>query len=161
MKLCKPQLALPDGGGNIKRENMNRCHFSIRCLLVVAATVGMTVLCWAQQEQWTFYFTHNSARLNINGDGPRGNHHDELNTLDQVGLQMKQHPDARAQIIGYAQPDEKDHPGGYGGPVAELRAQAVKNYLVTRQGIDPARMATAGEKSSTQGPCAVITLVHQ
>lgn len=138
---------------------MNRCHFWIRCLLVVAATVGMTVLCWAQQEQWTFYFGHNSATMKENGDGPRGNHNDELNTLDQVGLQMKQYPDARAQIIGYAQPDEKDYPLDL--PLAELRAVRVKQYLVTRQGIDPARMTTAGEKSSTQGPCTVITLVHR
>jgi hypothetical protein len=136
---------------------MNRSHFWIRCLLVVAATVGMTVLCWAQQEQWTFYFTHNSARLNVNGDGPRGNHHDELNTLDQVGVQMRQHADARAQIIGYAQPDEKDPPRLIGA-LAELRAERAKAYLVTVQGIDPARITTAGEKSSTRGPCAVITL---
>ena len=135
---------------------MNRCHFWIRCLLVVAATVGMTVLCRAQQEQWTFYFTHNSAVMGLNGSGPRGNHNDELNTLDQVGLQMKQHPGARAQITGYAQPDEKDYPREL--PLAELRAERVKGYLVTRQGIDPARMTTAGEKSSTRGPCAVVTL---
>lgn len=119
----------------------------------------MTVLCWAQQEQWTFYFTHNSAVMGLNGSGPRGNHNDELNTLDQVGLQMKQHADARAQIIGYAQPDEKDPPRDLA--LAELRAERVKGYLVTRQGIDPARMATAGEKSSNRGPCAVITLVHR
>jgi OmpA family len=137
---------------------MNRCHFWIRCLLVVAATVGMTVLCWARQEQWTFYFAHNSATMAVNGEGtPRGNHNDELNTLDEVGLQMKHYPDARAQITGYAQPDEKDPPRLIGA-LAELRAERVKGYLVTRQGIDPARITTAGEKSSTRGPCAVITL---
>ena len=131
----------------------------IRYLLVVAATVGMTVICWAKtpsDEQWTVSFAHDSYRLELGSDG-----RNEPNKLDEVALQMKQDPDVRAQITGYSQPDEKDHRGMYSGPVAELRAQAVKNYLVTRQGIDPARMATAGEKSSTREPSAVITLVQQ
>ena len=133
----------------------------IRYLLVVAAAVGMTFICSAKspsvsEEQWTVYFAHDSYRLQL-GDNGR----DEPNKLDEAALQMKQDPDVRAQITGYSQPDEKDQRGMYSGPVAELRAQAVKNYLVTRQGIDPARMAIAGEKSSTREPSAVITLVQQ
>jgi outer membrane protein OmpA-like peptidoglycan-associated protein len=79
----------------------------------------------------------------------------------EVGLRMKQAPDMRAQIIGYSHPDEKSHPGLNSGDVAEERAQSVKNYLVTRQGIDPARMTTAGEKSEAHGQTAVLTLVQQ
>ena len=133
----------------------------IRYLLVVGAAVGMTFICSAKTpsvsgEQWTVYFAHDSYRLQL-GDYGR----DEPNELDEVALQMKQDPDVRAQITGYSQPDEKEQRGMYSGPVAELRAQAVKNYLVTRQGIDPARMAIAGEKSSTREPSAVITIVQQ
>ena len=61
--------------------------------------------------------------------------------LDEVALKMKQDP--------------------------ELRAQAVKNYLVTRHGIDPSRITTEGRGSqdSTGNPAddrrAVVILTAQ
>jgi outer membrane protein OmpA-like peptidoglycan-associated protein len=61
--------------------------------------------------------------------------------LDEVALQMKQDPTLRAQVIGY------DAAGGSASAaqrLSEQRAQAVKNYLVTRHGIDPSRITTEG-----------------
>jgi outer membrane protein OmpA-like peptidoglycan-associated protein len=150
-----------------KRENMNRCQFWIRCLLVIATTVGMTFICsphehglfettWAktppvQDLQWDFHFQHDSARLD----------QDVRDKLDEVGLRMKQAPDMRAQITGYAKPDEQDPAGVVKISLGECRAQAVKDYLVRSQGIDPARVTTAGERSSTQEWGAVLTLIQQ
>jgi len=150
---------------------MNRCHFWIRCLLVVAATVGMTFICspqkhglfettWAktpavQDFQASFPFQHNSSRYNDKNDD---------NKLDEVGLRMKQDPGTLAQIVGYKLPDEKDSPGGFGGPLAELRAQTIKNILVTRHGIDPSRITTTGKEclpeDAEPGMCqrSVLTL---
>ena len=62
--------------------------------------------------------------------------------LDEVALKMKQDPGLRAQSTGYTDasgsPDNDQR-------ISEQRAEAVKNYLVTRHGIDPARTATAGK----------------
>ncbi len=65
--------------------------------------------------------------------------------LDEVALKMKQDPELRAQVIGYS-----DTSGSASGnqTMSEQRAQAVKNYLVTRHGIDPSRITTEGRGSA-------------
>jgi outer membrane protein OmpA-like peptidoglycan-associated protein len=62
--------------------------------------------------------------------------------LDEVALQMKQDPSLRAQVIGY------DSAGKGAQRLSEQRAAAVKNYLVTRHGIDPNRITTEGRGSA-------------
>ena len=52
--------------------------------------------------------------------------------LDEVALRMKQDPELRAQVLGYT--DASGSPEG-NQRISEQRAQAVKNYLVTRHGI--------------------------
>ena len=83
--------------------------------------------------------------------------------LDEVALKMKQDPGLRAQATGYTDasgsPDNDQR-------ISEQRAEAVKNYLVTRHGVDPARIAAAGKGSadSTGDPVqdrrAVLTLAE-
>lgn len=64
--------------------------------------------------------------------------------LDDVALRMKQEPTSTAQVIGYTDNREAT------GPNADLdvrRAQAVKDYLVSRHGIDPSRISVEGRDS--------------
>jgi outer membrane protein OmpA-like peptidoglycan-associated protein len=65
--------------------------------------------------------------------------------LDEVALQMKQDPDLRAQVIGYS---DASGSADSNQQMSEQRAQAVKNYLVTRHGIDPGRINTEGRGSA-------------
>jgi outer membrane protein OmpA-like peptidoglycan-associated protein len=65
--------------------------------------------------------------------------------LDEVALQMKQDPSLRAQVLGYT--DKTGSPASQ-QKISEQRAQAVKNYLVTRHGIDPSRITTEGRGSA-------------
>ena len=65
--------------------------------------------------------------------------------LDEVALQMKQDPTLRAQVLGYT--DNTGSPASQ-QKISEQRAQAVKNYLVTRHGIDPSRITTEGRGSA-------------
>jgi outer membrane protein OmpA-like peptidoglycan-associated protein len=61
--------------------------------------------------------------------------------LDDVALRMKQEPTSTAVVIGYTDNREST------GPNADLdvrRAQAVKDYLVSRHGIDPSRITIEG-----------------
>jgi len=61
--------------------------------------------------------------------------------LDDVALRMKQEPTATAIVIGYTDDREQT------GPNADLdrrRAEAVRDYLVTRHGIDPSRITVEG-----------------
>jgi len=61
--------------------------------------------------------------------------------LDDVALRMKQEPTATAIVIGYTDDREAT------GPNADLdrrRAEAVRDYLVTRHGIDPSRITVEG-----------------
>ena len=61
--------------------------------------------------------------------------------LDDVALRMKQEPTSTAIVIGYTDNREAT------GPNADLdvrRAQAVKDYLVSRHGIDPSRISVEG-----------------
>jgi OOP family OmpA-OmpF porin len=65
--------------------------------------------------------------------------------LDEVALRMKQEPSATALVIGYTDDREQT------GPNADLdrrRAEAVRDYLVTRHGIDPARITVEGRGTS-------------
>jgi outer membrane protein OmpA-like peptidoglycan-associated protein len=67
--------------------------------------------------------------------------------LDEVGLRMKQEPSSTALVIGYT--DDRENTG----PNADLdrrRAEAVRDYLVTRHGIDPSRITVEGR--GTQEP---------
>jgi outer membrane protein OmpA-like peptidoglycan-associated protein len=67
--------------------------------------------------------------------------------LDEVALRMKQEPTSTALVIGYT--DDRENTG----PNADLdrrRAEAVKDYLVTRHGIDPSRITVEGR--GTQEP---------
>ncbi len=61
--------------------------------------------------------------------------------LDEVGLRMKQEPAATALVIGYT--DDREN----SGPNTDLdrrRAEAVRDYLVSRHGIDPSRITVEG-----------------
>ena len=65
--------------------------------------------------------------------------------LDEVALRMKQNPAATALIIG--------HTDSQGGDAANQdlgmrRAEAAKNYLVTRHQIDPSRISTESKSES-------------
>ena len=62
-------------------------------------------------------------------------------TLDEVALRMKDESDARALVIGYS-----DSSGGDAGNqrMSQRRAEAVKEYLVTRHGIDPSLITVEG-----------------
>lgn len=61
--------------------------------------------------------------------------------LDDVALRMKQEPTATALVIGYT--DNRENTG----PNADLdrrRAEAVRDYLVSRHNIDPSRITVEG-----------------
>ncbi|HET7435478.1 MAG TPA: OmpA family protein [Thermoanaerobaculia bacterium] len=61
--------------------------------------------------------------------------------LDEVALRMKQEPSATALVIGYTDDRETT------GPNQDLdrrRAEAVRDYLVSRHGIDPSRITVEG-----------------
>ena len=75
--------------------------------------------------------------------------------LDEVGLRMKQDADSTAQVTGYA--DSSKGSASTNQRTADQRAQGVKNYLVTRHGIDPSRITTQGQV--TDRNAAVVVLV--
>lgn len=87
------------------------------------------------EERVTVNFTPGSARLSNIAKAK----------LDEVALKMKQDPDLRATVLGFTDPS-----GSTTGNqrISEQRAQAVKNYLVTRHGIDPSRITTEGRGSA-------------
>jgi len=61
--------------------------------------------------------------------------------LDDIALRMKQEPTSTALVIGYT--DDRENTG----PNADLdrrRAEAVRDYLVSRHGIDPSRITVEG-----------------
>ena len=65
--------------------------------------------------------------------------------LDEVALRLKQDPNLTAQVIGYTDNSGSDTANQ---TLSQQRAEAVKNYLVTRHGIDPARITTEGRGSA-------------
>jgi outer membrane protein OmpA-like peptidoglycan-associated protein len=62
-------------------------------------------------------------------------------TLDEVALRMKEESERSALVIGYT-----DSTGSEASNLrtSERRAEAVKNYLVTRHAIDPSRITVEG-----------------
>jgi outer membrane protein OmpA-like peptidoglycan-associated protein len=65
--------------------------------------------------------------------------------LDEVALRMKQEPASTAIVIGYT--DDRENTG----PNRDLdrrRAEAVRDYLVSRHGIDPSRITVEGRGTS-------------
>jgi outer membrane protein OmpA-like peptidoglycan-associated protein len=61
--------------------------------------------------------------------------------LDEVALKMKQDPELGAWVIGYTDSTGSD---AANQRMSEQRAQAVKDYLVQRHGIDARRITTEG-----------------
>jgi outer membrane protein OmpA-like peptidoglycan-associated protein len=87
------------------------------------------------EQRVTVNFTAGSARLSNIAKAK----------LDEVALQMKQDPTLRAQVLGYT---DASGSADANQRMSEQRAQAVKNYLVTRHGIDPSRITTEGRGSA-------------
>ncbi len=106
------------------------------------------------EERVTVNFTPGSARLSNIAKAK----------LDEVALRMRQDPDARALVIGYTDPSGN---ADANQRMSEQRAEAVKNYLVTRHGIDPSRIRTEGRGSqdstgdAEQDRRAVVILTFQ
>jgi outer membrane protein OmpA-like peptidoglycan-associated protein len=61
--------------------------------------------------------------------------------LDDVALRMKQEPTSTAVVIGYN--DDREATGA-NADLDRRRAEAVRDYLVTRHGIDPSRITVEG-----------------
>lgn len=61
--------------------------------------------------------------------------------LDEVALRMKQEPAAQALVIGYT--DDRENTGA-NRDLDRRRAEAVRDYLVSRHGIDPSRITVEG-----------------
>lgn len=61
--------------------------------------------------------------------------------LDEVALRMKQEPSATALVIGYT--DDRENTGA-NQDLDRRRAEAVRDYLVSRHGIDPSRITVEG-----------------
>jgi outer membrane protein OmpA-like peptidoglycan-associated protein len=88
-----------------------------------------------REERVTVQFDANSARLTNIAKAK----------LDEVALKMKEDPDITALVVGYT-----DSQGSTAAnqTMSERRAQAVKDYLVSRHGIDPSRIQTEGRGSA-------------
>ena len=65
--------------------------------------------------------------------------------LDEVALRMKQEPTATAVVIGYT--DDRENTGA-NRDLDRRRAEAVRDYLVSRHGIDPSRITVEGRGTS-------------
>lgn len=65
--------------------------------------------------------------------------------LDEVALRMKQEPTATALVIGYT--DDRENTGA-NADLDRRRAEAVRDYLVSRHGIDPSRITVEGRGTS-------------
>jgi outer membrane protein OmpA-like peptidoglycan-associated protein len=106
------------------------------------------------EERVTVNFTPGSARLSNIAKAK----------LDEVALKMKQDPTLRAQVLGYTDAGKS---ASANQKISEQRAQAVKNYLVTRHGIDPSRITTEGRSNqdstgnAAQDRRAVVILTVQ
>lgn len=89
----------------------------------------------APEERVTVQFGSGSARLSNIAKAK----------LDEVALKLKQDPDLDALVIGYS-----DNQGGESANqrMSERRAEAVEAYLVSRHGIDEARIDVEGRGSA-------------
>jgi outer membrane protein OmpA-like peptidoglycan-associated protein len=65
--------------------------------------------------------------------------------LDEVALRMRQEPSATALVIGYT--DNRENTGA-NRDLDRRRAEAVRDYLVSRHGIDPSRITVEGRGTS-------------
>lgn len=74
--------------------------------------------------------------------------------LDEVGLRMKQSATSTAAVTGYSDGKGKSE----NQRLADQRAQGVKNYLVTRHGIDPSRITTQGQVTDRRACTVVLTI---
>ncbi|MGK2858305.1 MAG: OmpA family protein, partial [Thermoanaerobaculia bacterium] len=74
--------------------------------------------------------------------------------LDDVALRMKSEPTATAMVGGMTDGTEKT---GAGNDLDRRRAEAVRDYLVSRHGIDPSRITT--EAKGTGSRSAKVTLI--
>ncbi len=74
--------------------------------------------------------------------------------LDEVGLRMKQSATSTAAVTGYSDGKGKSE----NQRLADQRAQGVKNYLVTRHGIDPSRITTQGQVTDQRSCTVVLTI---
>ncbi len=61
--------------------------------------------------------------------------------LDDIALRMKQEPTSTALVIGYT--DDRENTGA-NADLDRRRAEAVRDYLVSRHGIDPSRITVEG-----------------
>src|SRR5262249_9025543 len=68
--------------------------------------------------------------------------------LDGVALRLKNNLSATCTITGYTDPNEK---GGDHNALARARAEAAKDYLVKRPGLDAARIQTAAKGDAEAG----------
>lgn len=89
----------------------------------------------APEQREVINFGPNSARLSNIAKAK----------LDEVALKMKQDPSLTAQVLGYT--DSKGSAAA-NQRLSQQRADAVKNYLVTRHGIDPSRITASGQGSA-------------
>lgn len=71
--------------------------------------------------------------------------------LDEVGLRMRDKTDSQCQVTGFDETKGKQR-------LADQRAQAVKNYLVTRHGIGASRIATDGQVTDRRAADIVLTI---
>lgn len=76
--------------------------------------------------------------------------------LDEVALRMKQESDSTAEVTGYADSSTGTPAGNQ--RLAEQRAEGVKNYLVTRHGIDPSRIDTDAKVTDRAEAVVVLTI---
>jgi outer membrane protein OmpA-like peptidoglycan-associated protein len=65
--------------------------------------------------------------------------------LDEVALRMKQEPSSTALVIGYT--DDRENTGA-NRDLDRRRAEAVRDYLVSRHGIDASRITVEGRGTS-------------
>jgi len=76
--------------------------------------------------------------------------------LDEVALRMKQEASSTAQVVGYSNGASGSQSGNQ--RIADQRAQGVKNYLVTRHGIDPSRITTEGQVTDRNTADLTLTI---
>ena len=121
-----------------RRRHLRR-HHRLRRAAATAATPAAGAPTPPPEERVTVQFDANSARLTNIAKAK----------LDEVALKMKEDPDARALVIGYTDSRGSDSANQR---MSERRAQAVKDYLVQRHGIDPNRIRTEGRGPPTRWP---------
>ncbi|MCM2317122.1 MAG: OmpA family protein, partial [Thermoanaerobaculia bacterium] len=67
--------------------------------------------------------------------------------LDDVALRMKSEPTATTVVAGFTDGTEKT---GAGNDLDRRRAEAVRDYLVSRHGIDPSRITAEGKGTGSR-----------